>query len=96
MAPHTPSPDDNADTAAGSGGSASADFTLDLTSHEVLRRAHIMEALGPDWNPVEVLLGEESAYDLLYSGLDAEQQRLYDGLVAAGVLPIRGDGRAAS
>lgn len=55
-----------------------------------------MAALGPDWDPVEVLLGEEAAYDLLYSGLDADQQRIYDDLVAAGVLPARGDGRAAA
>lgn len=72
------------------------DFAVDLTSQEVLRRAQVMAALGPDWDPMEVLLGEEAAYDLLYSGLDAGQQRLYDDLVAAGVLPRRGDGRAAA
>ncbi|WP_030712206.1 DUF6400 family protein [Streptomyces sp. NRRL F-2580] len=71
-------------------------FTVDLTSQEVLRRAQVMEALGPDWDPIEVLRGEEAAYDLLYSGLDAEQQRVYDDLVAAGVLPDRGHGRAAA
>ncbi|MET9573875.1 DUF6400 family protein [Streptomyces virginiae] len=95
MAPHTPSapsPDDS----AGTGGSGLVDFAVDLTSQEVLRRAQVMEALGPDWDPVEVLLGEEAAYDLLYSGLDAQQQRLYDDLVAAGVLPDRGHGRAAA
>lgn len=62
----------------------------------MLRRAQVMAALGPDWDPVEVLRGEEEAYDLLYSGLDAEQQRVYDDLVAAGVLPERGGGRAAA
>ncbi|WP_043192995.1 DUF6400 family protein [Streptomyces sp. NRRL F-2664] len=72
-----------------------ADFALDLTAQEMQRRAHVMEALGPDWDPVEVLRGEEAAYDLLYSGLDAEQQRLYDQLVTAGVLPARGHGHAA-
>ncbi|MFI7355513.1 DUF6400 family protein [Streptomyces avidinii] len=72
------------------------DFSVDLTSQEVLRRAQVMAALGPDWDPVEVLLGEDAAYDLLYSGLDADQQRVYDELVAAGVLPARGDGRAAA
>ncbi|MFF8264628.1 DUF6400 family protein [Streptomyces virginiae] len=95
MAPHTPSlpsPDDN----AAAGGSGLVDFAVDLTSQEVLRRAQVMEALGPEWDPVEVLLGEEAAYDLLYSGLDAQQQRLYDDLVAAGVLPDRGHGRAAA
>ncbi|MFD0354249.1 DUF6400 family protein [Streptomyces sp. NPDC127110] len=71
-------------------------FAVDLTSQEMLRRAQVMAALGPDWDPVEVLRGEEEAYDLLYSGLDAEQQRMYDDLVAAGVLPVRGGGRAAA
>ncbi|MFD4243971.1 DUF6400 family protein [Streptomyces sp. NPDC058525] len=106
MAPHdpTPAPDEPgaADVSGTSGASsvpgasALVDFEVDLTSQEVLRRAQVMEALGPDWDPVEVLLGEEAAYDLLYSGLDAQQQRLYDDLVAAGVLPARGDGRAAA
>ncbi|MEV7321594.1 DUF6400 family protein [Streptomyces sp. NPDC093970] len=64
-------------------------FTVDLTGHEMTRRAHVMAALGDDWDPVEALRGEEEAYDLLYSGLDEEQQRLYDSLVAAGVLPRR-------
>ncbi|MEU9719670.1 DUF6400 family protein [Streptomyces sp. NPDC047976] len=72
------------------------DFAVDLTAQEMLRRAQVMAALGPDWDPVEVLRGEEEAYDLLYSGLDAEQQRMYDDLVAAGVLPVRGGGRAAA
>ncbi|MFB7463587.1 DUF6400 family protein [Streptomyces sp. NPDC056224] len=71
------------------------DFTVDLTSQEVLRRAQVMAALGPDWDPIEVLRGEEAAYDLLYSGLDEQQQRLYDDLVTAGVLPRRGSGHAA-
>ncbi|MEU9304790.1 DUF6400 family protein [Streptomyces sp. NPDC048269] len=71
------------------------DFTVDLTSQEVLRRAQVMDALGPDWDPIEVLRGEEAAYDLLYSGLDEQQQSLYDDLVAAGVLPRRRSGHAA-
>ncbi|MFD3538998.1 DUF6400 family protein [Streptomyces sp. NPDC058662] len=75
---------------------ALVDFTVDLTAHEVSRRAEVMAALGSDWDPVEVLRGEEAAYDLLYSGLDEAQQRLYDDLVAAGVLPGRGHGRAAA
>ncbi|MFD8986094.1 DUF6400 family protein [Streptomyces sp. NPDC059564] len=83
MTPHDPTP-------------ATVDFDVDLTSQEVLRRAQVMAALGPDWDPIEVLRGEEAAYDLLYSGLDAEQQRVYDELVAAGVLPARGSGRAAA
>ncbi|MEU8434500.1 DUF6400 family protein [Streptomyces sp. NPDC029216] len=72
------------------------DFVVDLTSQEMLRRAQVMAALGPEWDPVDVLRGEEEAYDRLYSGLDAEQQRTYDDLVAAGVLPLRGGGHAAA
>ncbi|WP_329315106.1 MULTISPECIES: DUF6400 family protein [unclassified Streptomyces] len=90
MAPHQPTSPTGPDTPA------LIDFTVDLTAQEVLRRAQVMDALGPDWDPIEVLRGEEAAYDLLYSGLDAEQQRVYDGLVAAGVLAPRGDGRAAA
>ncbi|MEV6007897.1 DUF6400 family protein [Streptomyces sp. NPDC051976] len=71
-------------------------FTIDLTVEETRRRSEVMAALGPDWDPVEVLRGEDEAYALLYSGLDAEQQRTYDLLVAAGVLPGEGPGRAAS
>jgi hypothetical protein len=59
------------------------DLNVDLSSHELLRRAHVLDALGPDW-------------DLLYSGLSAEQQRVYDELVSAGVLPRRGGGDAAA
>ncbi|MFC9653089.1 MULTISPECIES: DUF6400 family protein [unclassified Streptomyces] len=71
-------------------------FTIDLTLEEARRRAEVMAALGPDWDPVAVLRGEEEAYALLYSGLDTEQQRTYDLLVAAGVLPGEGPGRAAA
>ena len=62
---------------------------LDLTLDEARRRAAVLEAIGDDWDPVAVLAEEERAYDLLYSGLDAEQQRIYDELVDAGVLPGR-------
>ncbi|MFD9112736.1 DUF6400 family protein [Streptomyces bottropensis] len=72
------------------------DLVIDLSAHEMLRRAHVLDALGADWDPVAALRGEEAAYALLYSGLDAEQQRVYDDLVAAGVLPRRGDGHAAA
>jgi len=67
-------------------------FTIDLTFEEARRRA----ALGPDWDPMAALRGEDEAYALLYSGLDAEQQRTYDRLVAAGVLPDEDPGRAAA
>ncbi|MFB7248478.1 DUF6400 family protein [Streptomyces populi] len=72
------------------------EFAVDLTAQEVLRQAQVLAVLGPDWDPVEVMRQEEAAYALLYSGLDAGQQRVYDDLVAAGVLPRRGDGRAAA
>ncbi|GGU96761.1 hypothetical protein FHX79_11714 [Streptomyces cavourensis] len=42
------------------------------------------------------LRSENEAYALLYSGLDVEQQRTYDRLVAAGVLPDEDPGRAAA
>ncbi|MFJ5718673.1 DUF6400 family protein [Streptomyces sp. NPDC093149] len=71
-------------------------FIIDLTFEEVRRRAEVVTALGPDWDPVAALQGEDEAYALLYSGLDAEQQRTYDLLVAAGVLPGRGPGRATA
>ncbi|WP_327167223.1 DUF6400 family protein [Streptomyces subrutilus] len=83
---HSPTPDGPRPPGALTG------FDVDLSAQEVLRRAQVMAALGPDWDPIEVLRGEEAAYDLLYSGLDPQQQRLYDDLVAAGVLPDRGDG----
>lgn len=70
-------------------------FDIDLTLEEGRRRAEVVAALGPAWDPVEVMRGEEQAYALLYSGLDAEQQRVYADLVAAGVLPEREPGRAA-
>lgn len=71
-------------------------FEVDLTQHEALRRAEVVAALGPDWDPHAVLQGEADAHDLLYSGLDEEQQATYAMLVAAGVLPPRtGDDAAA-
>ncbi|MET7455774.1 DUF6400 family protein [Streptomyces sp. NPDC005574] len=73
-----------------------ADFAVDLTAHELLRRAHVLDALGPDWDPLDALRDESAAYGLLYSGLDEQQQRVYDDLVAAGVLPGGGSGRAAT
>ncbi|MFG1932946.1 DUF6400 family protein [Mycobacterium sp. NPDC048908] len=65
------------------------DFSFDLTFDEGRRRAAVLEAIGDDWDPVAVLAEEEKAHDMLYSGLDDEQQRIYDDLVSAGVLPDR-------
>jgi uncharacterized protein YciU (UPF0263 family) len=68
-------------------------FAYDLTLDEARRRVAVLEAIGEDWDPVAVLAEEERAYAMLYSGLDDEQQRIYDDLVAAGVLPDREAGR---
>ena len=74
---------------------ADLDFAYDLTLDEVRRRTAALEAMGADWDPVAVLVEEEKAYDMLYSGLDDQQQRTYDELIAAGVLPDRSASRVA-
>lgn len=71
-------------------------FTIDLTAEEARRRAEVVAALGPEWDPLAVLRAEEAAHALLYSGLDAEQQRIHAMLVAAGVLPGQEPGRATA
>lgn len=68
---------------------ANLDFVYDLTLDEARRRSAVLEAIGDDWDPVAVLAEEQTAYDMLYSNLDADQQRVYDELVRAGVLPSR-------
>jgi hypothetical protein len=68
---------------------ANLDFAYDLTLDEARRRSAVLEAIGEDWDPVAVLAEEQTAYDMLYSNLDADQQRIYDELVRAGVLPSR-------
>jgi hypothetical protein len=74
---------------------ANLDFVYDLTLDEARRRSAVLEAIGDAWDPVAVLAEEEEAYDMLYSNLDEEQQRVYDELVRAGVLPERTTARAA-
>ena len=64
-------------------------IAYDLTLDEVRRRTAVLEAIGDDWDPVEALAEEDRAYRMLYSGLDEEQQRIFDELVNAGVLPDR-------
>ena len=66
---------------------ANLDFAYDLTLDEARRRSAVLEAIGDDWDPVAVLAEEQTAYDMLYSDLDAEQQRVYVELVRAGILP---------
>jgi Family of unknown function (DUF6400) len=70
-------------------------FAYDLTLDEARRRAAVLEAIGDDWDPVEVLAQEDRAWAMLYSDLDDDQQRIYDDLVAAGVLPDRVAGRVS-
>lgn len=71
------------------------DFAYDLTLDEVRRRSAALEAIGDTWDPVRALAEEEQAHAMLYSNLDPEQQRQYDMLVSAGVLPERAVDRAA-
>lgn len=73
---------------------ADLDFAYDLTLDEARRRSAMFEAMGDDWDPIAVLSEEDQAYDMLYSNLDEEQQRVYDELVSAGVLPERTAARA--
>ncbi|MGY2122588.1 DUF6400 family protein [Nocardia gipuzkoensis] len=68
---------------------AEHEFAYDLTLDEVRRRSAVVAALGDDWDPVAVLAEEDLAYDMLYSNLDEEQQRIYEELVQAGILPDR-------
>ena len=70
-------------------------FAYDLTLDEARRRAAIVEAIGDDWDPVEVLDQEDRAYAMLDSNLDDDQQRIYDARVTAGVLPDRVAGRVS-
>ena len=71
------------------------DVAHDLTLDEARRRAAVLAALGDDWDPVAVLAEEMRAETMLYSHLDDGQQRIYDDLVAAGVLPRRETDRVA-
>ncbi|WP_326546426.1 DUF6400 family protein [Mycolicibacterium sp. ND9-15] len=66
---------------------ADLEFAYDLTLDEARRRAAVLEALGDDWDPIAVLEHERLAQNILYRDLDDEQQRIYDDLVRAGVLP---------
>jgi hypothetical protein len=91
-------PGSSGDAGASAGGGDPQDlvaFEIDLTFEEARRRVEVVAALGAGWDPAEALRGEDEAYALLYSGLDAEQERVYRELVEAGVIPPRGGGRAA-
>lgn len=75
---------------------ADHNFAYDLALDEVRRRSAVVAALGDDWDPIAVLAEEDLAYDMLYSNLDDEQQRIYEELVRAGILPERSPRRIAS
>jgi hypothetical protein len=75
--------------------SNAVEFVYDLAFDEVRRRTAVLQAIGAEWDPIRALAGQEQAYAMLYSNLDAEQQRHYDNLVAAGVLPDRAVDRAS-
>jgi hypothetical protein len=74
---------------------ADFDMAFDMTLDEARRRTAVLEAIGDDWDPVAVLAEEDKAYEMLYSNLDEDQQRIYDELVSAGVLPERDSDRVA-
>jgi hypothetical protein len=74
---------------------ADLDISFDMTLDEARRRTAVLEAIGDDWDPVAVLAEEDKAYEMLYSNLDEDQQRIYDELVSAGVLPERDSDRVA-
>lgn len=60
-----------------------------MTLDEMRRRRAVLAAIGEGWDPVQVMTEEDTASRMLYSDLDDEQQRIFDGLVRAGVLPDR-------
>jgi hypothetical protein len=64
-------------------------FAYDVTFDEIRRRRAVLEAIGEDWDPVQAMAEEDAASRMLYSDLDDEQQRIFDELVRAGVLPDR-------
>jgi hypothetical protein len=70
-------------------------FAHDLSLDEAARRRAVLAAIGDNWDPIDALSQEMQAYELLYSNLDPDQQRVYDELVSAGVLPDRTASRAA-
>jgi hypothetical protein len=51
------------------------------------RLAAVLDALGPHWDPTQIFTDEAEAHRLLYTHLDADQQAVYDLLIADGVLP---------
>lgn len=60
-------------------------FVLDLAAEEGRRLSAVLAA-WTGWDPLAVLAAETAAHRLLYSGLDHEQERVYQLLVQAGIL----------
>jgi hypothetical protein len=67
----------------------------DLSVDEARRRSAILDAIGDDWDPIRALAQETQAHEPLYFDLNPDQQRIYNELVSAGVLPDRTADRAA-
>jgi uncharacterized protein YdbL (DUF1318 family) len=70
-------------------------YAYDLTLDEARRRSAVLEAIGNARDYIAALADEQTAYDMLYSDLNADQQRVYDELVRAVVLPSRTADRVA-
>ena len=64
-------------------------FAYDMTIDEIRWRIAVLEAIGEGWDPLHAMAEEDMASRVLYSDLEDEQQRIFDGLVRAGVLPDR-------
>lgn len=71
------------------------EWVYDLTLDEARRRTAVLVAIGEHWDPAATLEAQDRAHRMLYSGLDAHQQLIYDELVRAGVLPTGWGQRAA-
>lgn len=61
-------------------------FNFDVVDDDARRRIEWLKAQQDDWSPLDALTDELAAAKLLYSNLDAQQQRIYDQLVDANVL----------
>ncbi|MPZ65551.1 MAG: hypothetical protein GEU83_08545 [Pseudonocardiaceae bacterium] len=63
------------------------EHVVDLTGHEHTSRRAAVLAAADDYDPAAALDAEQQqATAMLYSGLDEQQQAIYDELVDAGVL----------
>jgi hypothetical protein len=61
-------------------------FDIDLTGHEIERRALVAEAT-PATDERRAEADEKVAWAMLYGDLDEGQQKIYQSLVDQGVLP---------